>query len=375
MTEEQLRARIAELEQELEQSEAQAKTLGELLEKKLSEIYAHYHISRTIASLLDVQEMLRQVTGIIKRAIPFDRISLYLLDENREKLNLYFFSGLDVKQKINLDIGQGTPGRIVESGEHAQIHDLAVFYETFNDFVHFPDEEKRDGSYIGVALKVHNATIGVIGMDSAKKYGLGVDDMDFMAVLSHQIAAGIDRARLFEKIQQLSQQDGLTGLYNHRMFQSRLRQEMSRRNRTQKPLSLIMLDIDHFKQFNDNYGHQAGDAVLKELSLIITSQSRCASIDICCRYGGEEFAVIMPELELHNAVKVAERIRRVVEGNEFSISENNTAARVTISLGVSGITGADDLSPEELVKKADDALYLSKKNGRNRVSYAPAESI
>jgi diguanylate cyclase (GGDEF)-like protein len=375
MTEEQLRARIAELEQELEQSEAQAKTLGELLEKKLSEIYAHYHISRTIASLLDIQEMLRQVTGIIKRAIPFDRISLYLLDENKEKLNLYFFSGLDVKQKISLDMGQGTPGRIVESGEHAQIHDLAVFYETFNDFVHFPGEEKRDGSYIGVALKVHNATIGVIGMDSAKKYGLGVDDMDFMAVLSHQIAAGIDRARLFEKIQQLSQQDGLTGLYNHRMFQSRLRQEMSRRNRTQKPLSLIMLDIDHFKQFNDNYGHQAGDAVLKELSLIITSQSRCASIDICCRYGGEEFAVIMPELELHNAVKVAERIRRVVEGNEFSISENNAAARVTISLGVSGITGADDLSPEELVKKADDALYLSKKNGRNRVSYAPAESI
>jgi diguanylate cyclase (GGDEF)-like protein len=371
MTEEQLRARIAELERELEQSQAQAKTLGELLEKKLNEIYAHYHISRTIASLLDIQEMLRQVTGIIKRAIPFDRISLYLLDENKEKLNLYFFSGLDVKQKINLDMGQGTPGRIVESGEHAQIHDLAVFYETFNDFVHFPDEEKRDGSYIGVALKVHNATIGVIGMDSAKKFGLGVDDMDFMAVLSHQIAAGIDRARLFEKIQQLSQLDGLTGLYNHRMFQSRLRQEMSRRNRTQKPLSLIMLDIDHFKQFNDNYGHQAGDAVLKELSLIITSQSRCASIDVCCRYGGEEFAVIMPELELHNAVKVAERIRKVVENNEFSISENNTAAKVTISLGVSGITGADDMGPEELVKKADDALYLSKKNGRNRVSYSP----
>ncbi len=375
MTEEQLRARIAELEQGLEQSQAQAKTLGELLEKKLSEIYAHYHISRTIASLLDIQEMLRQVTGIIKRAIPFDRISLYLLDENREKLNLYFFSGLDVKQKIDLDMGEGTPGRIVESGEHAQIHDLAVFYETFNDFIHFPDEEKRDGSYIGVALKVHNSTIGVIGMDSAKKFGLGVDDMDFMAVLSHQIAAGIDRARLFEKIQQLSQLDGLTGLYNHRMFQSRLRQEMSRRNRTQKPLSLIMLDIDHFKQFNDNHGHQAGDTVLKELSLIITSQSRCASIDVCCRYGGEEFAVIMPELELHNAVKVAERIRRVVESNEFSISENNAAAKVTISLGVSGITGADDMGPEELVKKADDALYLSKKNGRNRVSYAPAESI
>jgi diguanylate cyclase (GGDEF)-like protein len=210
-------------------------------------------------------------------------------------------------------------------------------------------------------------------MDSSVKYGLGVDDMDLMAELSHQIAAGIEKSRLFEQIQQLSQIDGLTGLYNHRIFQEKLRQEVNRRNRTQKPLSLIMLDIDHFKQFNDNYGHQAGDSVLKELSEIITSQSRCTTIDVCCRYGGEEFAIIMPELELHNAVKVAERLRKVVENNAFTVKEGNPDVKVTISLGAAGVTGADDLSPEELVKKADDALYLSKKNGRNRVSFSPME--
>lgn len=363
------------MEQELEESHAHAKTLGNLLEKKLNEIYTLYHISRTVSSLLDIQEMLRQVSGIIKKSIPFDRISLYLLDENGEALDLYFFSGLDIHEKVSLRRGEGTPGRIVENGEHIHIHDLSVFYGTFNDFVHFPGEIKRDGSYIGIALKIHKRTIGVIGMDSATKYGLGVDDMDLMAELSHQIAAGIEKSRLFEQIQQLSQIDGLTGLYNHRMFQERLRQEVTRRDRTQKPLSLIMLDIDHFKHFNDNYGHQAGDAVLKELSEIITSQSRCTTIDICCRYGGEEFTIIMPELELHNAVKVAERLRKVVENNIFTINDQNSDIRVTISLGAAGVTGTDDLSSEELVKKADDALYLSKKNGRNRVSFSPMEPV
>lgn len=375
MSDEHLQSEIRALKQQLEDSQLHAKTLGDLLDKKLNEIFTLYHVSRTVSSVLDIQEMLRQVTGIIKKTIPFDRISLYLLDEESDDtLDLQFFSGLDIHEKVSLRFGEGTPGRIVESGEHIHVHDLSVFYETFNDFIHFPGEQKRGGSYIGIALRVHNSTIGVIGMDTPVKYGLGVDDMDLMAELSHQIAAGIEKSRLFAQIQELSQIDGLTGLYNHRMFQERLRQEVNRRNRTQKSLSLVMLDIDHFKQFNDNYGHQAGDAVLKELAEIITSQSRCATIDVCCRYGGEEFAIIMPELELPNAVKVAERLRRVVENNIFTIAGGNATVRVTISLGVASISGSDDLNSEELVKKADDALYLSKKNGRNRVSYSPREN-
>ena len=371
MSDERQQERIAQLEQELEQAQMHAKTLGNLLEKKLSELYTLYHVSRTIGTLLDIQEMLRQITGTIKKTIPFDRVSLYLLDENGEYLDLYFFSGLDITKKERLPIGVGTPGRIVESGEHVHIHDLSVFYETFDDFIHFPGEEKRDGSYIGVTLKASNTVIGVMGMDSRVKYGLGVDDLDFMAVLSHQIAAGIEKFRLFEKINQLSQLDGLTGLYNHRMFQERLHQELTRIRRTQKPLSLLMLDIDHFKQFNDNYGHQEGDTVLKELAAIIKSQSRCNTIDVCCRYGGEEFAVIMPELEIHNAIKVAERLRRVVELYPFSIKEKTPGIAVTVSLGVAGVTGDQDLSAEEFIKKADEALYMSKRNGRNKVSYSP----
>ena len=366
----QLPNRIERLEQELVQAQAREKAVSDLLEKKLAEIYTHYHISRTIGSQLDLQEMLRQVMAIIKKAISFDRVSVYLLDEKNRHLELVFFSGIDAREKIVLAVGEGTPGRIVESGEHVHLHDVSVFHATFNDFIHYPGEEKRKGSYIGIALKAHNSTIGVIGIESPDQFGLSVDDMDFMAILSHQIAAGIERCKLFETIQQLSQLDGLTGLYNHRVFQERLSHELSRRNRTGKPLSLIMLDIDHFKQFNDNFGHQAGDAVLKQLAGIIRRQCRCASIDSCCRYGGEEFAVIMPELELYQAVKAAERLRRAIEESCFRISESEPEARLTVSIGAAGVSGADDPAPEQLVKKADDALYCSKRSGRNQVSSA-----
>ncbi len=372
MSDEQLKERIARLEQNLEQARAREKTLSDLLEKKLNELYTHYHISRTISALPDLEEMLRQVMGTIKKSVPVERMSIYLLDESRKKLELVFFSGLNVQHKLTLNIGEGAPGRIAENGEHLHIHDLTVFYETSGDFIHFAEEEKRGGSYIGIALKVHNATIGVIGVDTPVKYGLSVEDLDFMAVLSHQIAAGIEKSRLFEKTQKLSQMDGLTGLNNRRMFQDRLLQEINRLDRTEKPLSLILLDIDHFKQFNDSYGHQAGDIVLKQLARIITTQCRCASIDICCRYGGEEFAIIMPELELHKAVKAAERLRSAVEKATFSFDAENTEGKVTVSIGVAGVTHEEDINPEELIKKADEALYLSKRTGRNRVSYSPA---
>jgi len=372
MADEHIKEKIEELKQELMQAHAHEKALGDLLEKKLDEIYVHYHISRTIGSTLDLQEMLRQVMDIIKKSLPFDRISVYLLDEKQEMLELVYYSGLDLSRKAALRVGEGTPGRVVANGEHVHIHDLSVFYETFNDFIHHPGEEKRDGSYIGIALKVHNTTIGVIGMDNSSKYGLSVDDMDFMAILYHQLAAGIEKSRLFEKIQQMSQHDGLTGLYNHRMFQEKLLQEINRRRRNGKPLSLMMLDIDHFKLFNDNYGHQAGDEVLKKLSSIISSQTRGATIDVCCRYGGEEFAVIMPELELPQAVKVAERLRKAVEDAVFLDGDTAAQNRVTISIGVACAAGNEDIRPEELVKMADDALYRSKRNGKNRVSPSPA---
>ncbi len=368
--EKQLQEKVARLEEKLAQAETQSRTLGLLLEKKLNEMYVQYHVSRTISSQLDKHEMIRSIMDIIKGAIPFDRVSVYLLDDPRENLELSYSSGLGVASALALQRGQGTPGKIAESGEHIQIHDLDLFYETINDYIHIPGEEKRSGSYIGTALKVRNSTIGVIGIDHPDKYGLSVDDMDFMALLSHQIAAGLEKAHLFEKIEHLSQHDGLTGLYNHRVFQERLRQELARRDRAPEPLTLVMLDIDHFKQFNDNFGHQAGDTVLKELSQILSLQCRCDATDICCRYGGEEFAIVMPGLTALHAETTTERLRSAIEQHAFSIKSRSADIKVTVSLGVACISDDVVITPEALIKKADEALYLSKKNGRNRVTFS-----
>jgi diguanylate cyclase (GGDEF)-like protein len=368
--EEQLQEKVARLEEELAQAETQSRTLGLLLEKKLNEMYVQYHVSRTISSQLDKHEMIRRIIDIIKGAIPFDRVSVYLLDDPRENLELSYSSGLGVDSALSIQLGQGTPGKIVESGEHRQIHDLELFYETINDYLHVPGEGKRSGSYIGTALKVRNTTIGVIGIDHPEKYGLSVDDMDFMAILSHQIAGGIEKAHLFEKIEHLSQHDGLTGLYNHRVFQERLRQELARRDRTPEPLTLVMLDIDHFKQFNDNFGHQAGDTVLKELSQLLSTQCRCDAADICCRYGGEEFSIIMPGLTALHAATTTERLRSAIEHHTFSVRSRSTDIKVTVSMGVACISNEDVITPEALIKKADEALYRSKKNGRNCVTFS-----
>jgi len=367
----ELKARIDRIEQELEEARAQIEGLGTSLEKSNNQVFTFYNISKTIASTNDFHEMIHVIMGILRKSIPFDRVSLYLADESRQKLLLTYFSGLEITDKTSIGIGEGLPGRIVENGEHSHIHDLSLFYETLNDFIHVPGEEKRDGAYIGVALKSRNTTVGVIGIDCREKQGLSVDDMDFMALTSHQISIGIEKASLFVKTEQLSQLDGLTGLYNHRVFKEKLEQEVSKRSRTGKPLSLIMLDIDHFKKFNDSFGHQEGDAILKELAVVIRGQCRHATMDACFRYGGEEFSVILPELELGIALKVADRMRRMVENHPFRIKEKHPGTDLTVSLGVAGLSGTDDIKPEELLKMADEALYASKRNGRNRVTASP----
>ena len=367
----ELIARIDRLEQELEQERAQIEGLGNLLEKSNNQVFTFYNISKTIASTNDFHEMIHLIMGTLKKSIPFDRVSLYLADDSRQKLKLTYFSGFEMADKPSIGIGEGLPGKIVESGEHSHIHDLSLFYETFNDFIHVPGEEKRDGAYIGIALRYRNSTIGVIGIDCREKQGLSVDDMDFMALTSHQISIGIEKANLFMQTEQLSQLDGLTGLYNHRVFVDKLEQEVSKRSRTGKPLSLIMLDIDHFKQFNDNFGHQEGDAILKELAFVIRGQCRHTTMDLCFRYGGEEFSVILPELELGLALKIADRMRTIVQNHPFRIKEKHSGTALTISLGVAGLSGSDDVQPEDLLKKADEALYASKRNGRNRVTASP----
>jgi two-component system, cell cycle response regulator len=164
-----------------------------------------------------------------------------------------------------------------------------------------------------------------------------------------------------EEIYRLTTVDGLTQVYNRRYFLEQLEREVSRAKRYRRELSLILFDIDHFKLINDNYGHLAGDYVLKQLATVVKGKIRRE--DILSRYGGEEFAIILPEIDAPNAMQFAEKVRRLIEKAPFKFEE--TKISVTVSVGVATCVDADDAPA--LIKRTDDKLYEAKGAGRNCV--------
>ena len=177
-----------------------------------------------------------------------------------------------------------------------------------------------------------------------------------------------ERVRMMEKLQRLAVTDGLTKLFNSRSFYSQLETEVDRYNRYKHPLALLLLDLDHFKKYNDNHGHLEGDKVLVRFSQIIKSCLR--TNDSAYRYGGEEFTVILPETAGAEARFVAQRIRAALESERFS-PENGQYVQITISIGVTEYQEKEELAT--FIQRADKAMYLSKQNGRNKVSMLHAE--
>ncbi len=173
-----------------------------------------------------------------------------------------------------------------------------------------------------------------------------------------------ERVHMLEKLKKLSITDGLTRLYNSRHFYNQLRGEVDRSNRYKHPLSLLILDIDHFKIYNDSYGHLEGDKVLVRIGEVIKDVLR--KMDSAYRYGGEEFTVILPETEGKEAQMVAQRIRVAVKAEEYTPEDSPTPVSITISLGVTEYKPKEDVS--DFIQRADKALYGSKEDGRDKVS-------
>ena len=184
-------------------------------------------------------------------------------------------------------------------------------------------------------------------------------------MLALQAAEALVRTRLYEQAERMATIDGLTGLLNRRTFNSLLSQRLREAQRYGRPLSLLLLDVDHFKKVNDAHGHPAGDAVLRGVAQVAQKQAR--ETDLVARYGGEEMALILPETDARGAFTIAERIRKAVEAAAHATEQG--ALRVTLSVGVATWTGGGN-SPEELLQAADKALYRAKGNGRNRVEAA-----
>jgi len=260
----------------------------------------------------------------------------------------------------------GAHGTIVE--ERGRLaHAMAVG----QPMVTSSDKAARDGSLLDLigARGYVTVPIDADGLLVATRS----HELDALVRLSHHARLAIQNARNHERVKEMSITDPLTGLLNHGEMQKQLAHELGRLQRyaTSKArgarVSLILLDIDHFKRFNDRYGHPAGDAVLKGVAAAVRSAVR--GFDAVARYGGEEFAVILPETGVDASREVAERIRKAVSSFPSAVSDKGKPIRVTISVGIATAPEQGEL-PAELVKQADEALYRAKQNGRNRSFHA-----
>jgi len=197
-------------------------------------------------------------------------------------------------------------------------------------------------------------------------------EIDLLESVASQVGIAIAQAILLKKekkqrlkLAKLATIDGLTGVANRRQFDEFLQNEWKRQMREQKPLALILCDVDYFKRYNDTYGHQVGDECLRQIAQVLRSYSRRAA-DLAARYGGEEFAVILPNIEAENAAKIAEKIRSEVEQLQIP-HQASELGYVTLSLGVSCLIPNRETNSQKLVTLADTALYQAKQQGRNQV--------
>jgi len=231
---------------------------------------------------------------------------------------------------------------------------FALIAQYFNAFVYFSPFANLD-NYLKItfALLVCNS-LAAIAYD-------------------HAIKTIINRQQNYQALRIKADTDGMTGLYNHNRFQQELSQALESARTSKRHLSLLLLDLDYFKEYNDNLGHQAGDALLKEVAKIFLDSIR--PNDIAARYGGEEFAIILPDCSSYEALKIAERIRVRIEQNSFYGREKMPKRKVTISIGIACFSG-DVTDKDDLIRKADAALYSVKRTGRNKsLVFSPYKNV
>jgi len=206
-------------------------------------------------------------------------------------------------------------------------------------------------------LEINRVTFGYLAAKGVEK-----ESEEKFHILAQQCLLGVRRALLYQQVQELAITDSLTGIFTRKHYMERLAEEINYSRKFNYPFSLLMLDIDYFKQINDHYGHLVGDAVLKFVAKLIKDNLR--QVDLLCRYGGEEFSIILTNTDKEGAKLAAERIRQSIENGSIKVYDEDL--KVTISIGVSTFPeNAQD--GQGLIDLADKALYKAKQNGRNRI--------
>lgn len=313
-----------------------------------------------INSTIDLDDLLLIIMKSVQKVMEVEAGSLALLED--EKRELYFHTIAGGKEKIKeirLALGQGIAGHVAETGKPMIVNDVSkskYFYRGADEATQFVTK-----AILCVPLLIRGKVTGVLqALNKLDGSDFSQDDLILFKSFANQAAIALENARLYS----MAVYDGLTRIFVRRYFQAWLESEYPRVKRYKSDLSLIMFDIDHFKKFNDTYGHQAGDYVLQEVARVAKESARKS--DILARYGGEEFVIACPETSPDKAKNLAERVRQAVESHAFEWEEQ--PLKVTISVGVASFAADPEDDANRFLKDADLALYASKEQGRNRVT-------
>lgn len=309
-----------------------------------------------VTSYIESDKIIRKMREFIK-ILGIKKYSFMLYNPEDETLSIRDGIGIsdELKRKLKLKIQEGVAGKVVGTGKPIFIKNIKDAQE-YKEF--FPQRERPDESLLSLPLKFSDRIFGVLNLHFNPAVNVDQVTLQYLAIIAHQISIALSNAYNHEE----SMSDKMTKLLCHEYFMKRISDEIELSYRYRLPLSLLFIDIDKFKEINDTYGHQTGDYVIKTIAKILKSSTRIT--DILSRYGGEEFAILLPETNEEGAYEVAERLRKIVETYDFNYSGKKL--KVTVSIGVASYDGKRRSKPETIIKEADTALYEAKNLGRNR---------
>jgi diguanylate cyclase (GGDEF)-like protein len=314
-----------------------------LLGKEVSRIVELYGMTRDMSSVSGVEETFDILGRRLKEHFRFKSCRLILVDEELGLTN--------IKEVFALEYAQQHPQKVIAQRSDTEMLRLCLRAQK-STFI-------KDEHTAGIPLFSDSKFFGTLAIEE-----LPLDTLENFSILANQFSLGFKKVKLHQKVQELALTDGLTGLFVRRYFLERLEEELQRSARHHLHLAFLMLDIDHFKQCNDRYGHLTGDVVLREVAARIKACVR--EIDLVARYGGEEFCVLLPDTDEAGAKNVAERIRANIDRHKFRAYDESM--EVKVSIGAALYPRHSDMA-QGLIDKSDQALYRAKQGGRNRLEF------
>jgi diguanylate cyclase (GGDEF)-like protein len=331
--------------------------LYSMLQRRAAQLEAINSIAKRTTVALDLKELLDRLCGQLPQSFPVEHVLIFLRDDEGDLILRAQQGTLPTKLKVGDVLPPGYPctsgGDVRHSGDSSSC-EAACFSSTHEE--------------VCLPLVSFGENMGLLVCATTQKSAFLANDIEALESVADILATATQNARYVDRVRQLAYRDGLTGVFNRRYFESRLIDEITRAARYGGGVSVLMTDLDNFKKINDAFGHMLGDDVLREVSAIFVGQLR--KVDVVCRYGGEEFAVVLPATSGTSAAMVADKLRRAVAKNEF----HGVSYPVTVSIGVAEFP-ANGITRDDIVRAADDALYDAKKAGRNRVCLAPTSAV